>query len=531
MLVAPARSPKRTLAALVWVAVFALSLLRVHFLNDHFDRISRGRQILAYGEHPFRDFRDPGYFLMLYVSAGGQAATGGGLLGEALIASSAIAVAAALTFLLAASASGSVLIGLLAAALTVVVSPRYYDYDKVLFYMVGLTLCWRYADSPTSGRLAAAGFVTALASLFRYDNGLFLLLACLAAIVMCRWRHPSGLLRHVTLYLAAVAVSLLPALIFISLTGGLTEAFRQFTAYAVEEGRRSEVFRLPPLGMDETSVTYLLIVAMAPLALLRVGWRQWRHHEPPEFADAKIVATGLLSICVSIFILRDPVGARLGAAAPPALVLAAWIARPWLPRGLSKPLLAALALVIAASAVVMVQQQGRRLLRAPSALARRVAAVTSALGAAPPGTIYFPDNGALAGMAGYLRACTSSDARVLVTWFAPEIYFFSQRGFAGGMVVFLGEHWSSEQDQRRTIEQLDAQSVPLAIVQTESSDGFRSTFPLVSAYLDSSYRLAGATSFGDPRVTADGYHVLIRRHLGQVPADADWGVPCPHRGG
>jgi hypothetical protein len=517
------------LAALVWLAVFAMSLLRVHFLNDHFDRISRGRQILAYGEQPFADFRDPGYFLTLYVSAAGQALTGGGLLGEALISSASIAAAAALTFWLAASASGSLLIGLLAAALTSVVSPRYYDYDKVLFYMVGLTVCWRYADSPTSRHLAAAGFVTALASLFRYDNGLYVLVASLAAIVIRRWQDPWGVLHHVALYLCVVALSLLPALIFIHFTAGLAEAFGQLTAYAVVEGRRSELFSVPPLAMDETSVTYLAIVAMAPLALLHVGLPRARTRNSVEFSHAKIGAVALLSICVSIFILRDPIGARLGAAAPPALVLAAWIVGQWLPRGLSKPLLATLAVIVFASALVMLQQQGRRLLRAPAALARRVSAVTTALGAAPPGRIYFPDNGALAGMATYLRACTPISGRVLVTWFAPEVFFFSERGFAGGMVVFLGEHWSSQQDQGRTIEQLDAQLVPLAILQNESSEGFRSTFPLVAAYLDAEYRIAGSTSFDDPRVASDGYQVMVRRDLGDVPTDADWRLPCPRR--
>jgi len=242
---------------------------------------------------------------------------------------------------------------------------------------------------------------------------------------------------------------------------------------------------------------------------------------------------------VSVFVLRDPIAARLGAAVPPALVLAAWIVGRWLPRGYgdgpkrarSKALVAVIVIAVCGSTTMVVEQNGRPLLRARSALARRVSAVTTALGASPPGGIYFPDDGALAGMAAYLRACTPPDARVLVTWFAPEVFFFSQRGFAGGMVVFLGEHWSSERDQRRTIEQLDAQVVPLAIVQTESSEGFRSTFPLVAAYLDAEYQVAGSTSFSDPRVTSDEYQVVIRRDLAQVPTAAEWRLPCPRRGG
>ena len=33
----------------------------------------------------------------------------------------------------------------MAAIFTVIVAPRYYDYDKALFYTVGLALAWRYA--------------------------------------------------------------------------------------------------------------------------------------------------------------------------------------------------------------------------------------------------------------------------------------------------------------------------------------------------------------------------------------------------
>jgi hypothetical protein len=136
--------------------------------------------------------------------------------------------------------------------------------------------------------------------------------------------------------------------------------------------------------------------------------------------------------------------------------------------------------------------------------------MSSELRDSPPRTDYFPDEAALSGLAEYVRACTLPDSRVLLTWFAPEVYFFAGRGFAGGMTVFLGSHWSSGDDQRRTIEQLQSQSVPLVIVQTESEESFRSNFPLVAAYVDRTYRVAATTSFGDRRAGDAGYRVLIK---------------------
>ena len=103
-------------------------------LDDHFNRISRGWQIWVYGESLFIDFRDPDYYLTLYTSAAMQALSDGSLLGEAVLACTAIALALTVTFLLVVEASQSLAVGLLAVALALAVAPRYYDYDKVLFY-------------------------------------------------------------------------------------------------------------------------------------------------------------------------------------------------------------------------------------------------------------------------------------------------------------------------------------------------------------------------------------------------------------
>ena len=173
-------------------------------------------------------------------------------------------------------------------------------------------------------------------------------------------------------------------------------------------------------------------------------------------------------------------------------------------------------------------RQSTSLLRAPAAIAGRLAALPAAAAASPRST-FFPDDGALSGLAIYLRTCTAPDARVLLTWFAPEVFFFSERGFAGGMAVFLGAHWSSPADQQRTIALVEAQAVPIVILEAASLDDFRSTYDRVAAHLDAAYRHAGATSFGDPRVANDGYRVLIRRSLGDVPPDQERRLPCPSR--
>jgi hypothetical protein len=536
------RVRERALAATVLTAAFAWLLLNVELPNDHFDRISRGRQILVYGERPFVDFRDPGYFLTLYTSAAVQALSGGRLLGEAVFDSAAIAVAVMLTFVLAARAADSTGIGLVAAIFMLIVAPRYYDYDKVLFYTAGLALAWRYADDRRLRTLLVAAMVTVAAGLFRYDNGVFLFAATLTTLVMCHWRAVDELLRRGAAYTAGVALGLVPALITWQQTVGVSEVLRQVRAYAQLEGERTGIFKAPIPRVDagrsilsslvspenHAVLLYYAIVALLPAAVTALLWRWYRTesersmpHEAPKMA-----ATVVLGVLVAAFILRDPIVARLGAAAPMAAILAAWLAAPAIPPRWARNHARLLVIVLGGSAMLvsaLILTGGsptrvREVLTRMAAGAARVRELTRV----PPSLALLPDAPATEGLVGYVRACTPPGSRVLVGGFVPQLYFFAERGFAGGMPVFFGGHWSSVQDQERTIEQLRREFVPLAIVDP----GFSSTYDRVGAFLASTFVQAGVSSFGNPRASAGGYQVLLRRGVGSMPVDSRWNLPC-----
>src|SRR5262245_11886205 len=156
------------------LGTFFFSLSTIILLDDHFGRISPGRQIAQFGDLPFRDYLDPGYFLTEFSSAAVQWAFGDNLLGEALLASAFIAIGTVLVFALARRASASSITALVAALLALLLFPRAYDYDKVLFLPLGVLLVWRYAEAPTNSRTwtLAAGVVAG--SLYRYDTGVFI---------------------------------------------------------------------------------------------------------------------------------------------------------------------------------------------------------------------------------------------------------------------------------------------------------------------------------------------------------------------
>ena len=240
------------------------------FVDDHFDRISRGWQIWVHGDRPFIDFRDPGYYLMLYTSAALQAVSGGNLLGEAVLDSAAIALAVTLTFLLVVEASQSMAVGLLAVAMALGVAPRYYDYDKVLFYALGLVACWRYVDRRSVGWVVAAGLLTTVAGLFRYDNGLFLAAAFLVTLIACHGRDRRVLVGRSATYGLTVMLAIMPFLIGWHRTIGIPEVWRQISTYAAQEGRRSQLFQVPTIpGEADAFVVWVYVgsIVLIPLVL------------------------------------------------------------------------------------------------------------------------------------------------------------------------------------------------------------------------------------------------------------------------
>jgi hypothetical protein len=534
-------SPNRTrtpawCAAAVFALAFVWMLMSGMFLDDHFDRISRGWQIWVYGESPFIDFRDPGYYLTLYASAAVQALSGGSLLGEAVLNSAAIALAVALTFLFVVEASRSPAVGLLAAALALGVPPRYYDYDKVLFYALGLACCWRYVDRRPIGLVVTAGLLTTVAGLFRYDNGLFLAVAFLATLIACHARDWRTLIGRSAIYGLAALLAVMPFLIGWHRTIGLPEVWRQVSAYAAREGRRSQLFQVPTI-LREADPFLAWIYGLSILLIPIVLWSLTRADRPKDEALAqpvpKMLATLVVSGLVAVFVLRDPIDARIGAAIPTATVLGGYLVGRWGPRRIAAALpLRSVALGLVVLAVIVVGVRAARTLEAPSAtrigrrVIERVIGRIQARTAAPADLAALPDRRRYEGMVGYLRACTPPDSRVLTTWFAPHVHYFAQRGFAGGMPVTFGGHWNSAADQARTIEQLRSQTVPLVLVESESLTGFNAEYGRVADYLEQNYRLAGTSSFGAPEAGPEAYRVMIRSSVTPAYTESRWNLPC-----
>jgi len=170
-----------------------------------------------------------------------------------------------------------------------------------------------------------------------------------------------------------------------------------------------------------------------------------------------------------------------------------------------------------------------RLLAGPASAPFAFRARLRQFAAAPPDLELLP-SGRTAGLVRYVRACTLPTDRIFATWFVPQLFYFSQRGFGGAMSSTFGGHWSEPRFQERSIAAFEAQPTPFVFVRVAGYEQFRRDYPLLDAYLARRYRVGGTSDFGDDAVGPDGYRVLMRNDRPVSAIDQATGLPCVGRG-
>jgi hypothetical protein len=509
--------------------------------DDHFFYLVRGWQIL-FGDLPVRDFADHGAPLYYYVGALVQEWGGRGTLSEVAFAVTVLAASAAAVFWLAARASGSIACGLIAAVGHILLEPRFYNYPKIAVYVVAIPLLWRFADRPGPWPRFWIAVVSVVGFLFRHDHGPFVAVAFASLLVFLReltWRDR---LRHAAVY-AGLAIALLaPYFVFIEMNRGLANYFRDASAWAARDRERAP-FVWPGLFEDRGEAMEaaagaspparavavirdnfpawmfytelaLPLVALALLAMSRDGFRPgWPRAVP------KIATVAVLGIVLNAGFLRSPLGARLADPSVPHAIAGAWLLaavlralhgrqswRPGLQRVVA-PLRAGLVAIVVPLAFVLwaglshdladrldkaalLDNAGKPLERA--SLVRRQLRQDWQLHT----WAARPDRPDLITLAMYLNACTAPGDRVFVQPYIPQVLALSRRAFAGGHADLRPGFFNSEEAQRLTLARLQRQAVPVALLETgDSYRNFRASFPLITAYLDEHYALAGTHVF------------------------------------
>jgi hypothetical protein len=636
---ARALTAANVLAAIVWALSFVFSLATFAITNDHFGRISPARQIAVYGDLPFRDFLDPGYFLTEFTSAALQWIFGDNLLGEWLLTAAFIAGGTVAVLQLALRLTGSRRVALAAAAVALLTLPRAYDFDKVLFYPLALLLCSRYIDHGRQRDLWSLAACTACAALFRYDSGVYIAASAFTAIAILHAGDWATAARRAAAFAAAVFCLTLPAIWFAGASAGLGTAVDQMLTYGRRETMRTRVESQPRLSigawggfltveqmndpilvrwapsvdestrlaiesqyrlrdgklngpprdrtwsyrMADASIDNLRALLQDPRVedthgvdrassrlsaetfLMRLGRRvplmRWRlFPDAWNLANAtallyyllrwlplaaalallgglqrglaradvaRISSLIVMCLLLNVFILRDPIPARVGGMAGPAAVLAAWLLqRAWRVNGAARHALrisVVVLLVLTTWSVSAIAEWDTRLTREVVSVSH-IREMASTLASSPPSPRALPAV-QLEGIVKYLRECTRPEDRVFTNWFAPEVPFFAQRGFAGTVTLF-GGHWSEPRFEEYIVTALARHPVPIVIVESSRLEAFMDDYPALATYLRDHYRTAKETDFGNPEVDPRHYTLLVAQNRLPVRSYPGVDVPC-----
>ena len=273
-----------------------------------------------------------------------------------------------------------------------------------------------------------------------------------------------------------------------------------------------------------------LLVPVVAVGLIGADWWSGRVARPEA---AVIAAAAIVCGIISLTLVRGAPNTYLADVAAPTFVVAAWLARRiavragrWCKRGSKRAGIVSLVLVTFWS-VWTVGGTGSRLARAgvldgPAGVWTQLGVVTRGLRNRPIDEWAPPGSTGLRTLTRYLHDCTAPSDRILVTWFAPDVFYYAERGFAGGQ-TYLHSGWhSSVADQRLTIERMQRQSVPIILGRRIDEEVLKQEFPLIYDYIQTRYRLAAESTFGGERT----FLVFVDAQLAPVAEHPGLGTPC-----
>jgi hypothetical protein len=546
------------------------------------------------------------------------------LLSEGLVIGATFGATAFLTFTLARRASGSLALGIVAAALQIAIAPRTYSYPKLLISAAGLLFLWRYIDRPTPRRAATLGAVIAGAFLLRHDLGAYLGLTAVAIVAVHHGRSWRTSLGRTAIMTASFLVLVAPFLVYVQVNRGLGAYVREIRSLATREYQQSRLEQWPrwPLSRAEgvvrgapTGSSAVIGVRWSPdapdairrkvatqhgvpvaaerpvesgpylltntaqenvLAFIRnpavedtsgLDRKSGLVHVPglraagmhllpaldPKPASAallfyvggvllvgtllvlafnrqrerserlKMFAVVLMGLATSIGFLREPLDARIGDAVVPPLVLGAWWGGHAVRRrqSLWEQTAAVSAAVLIAAPVLrsisVIGDVGPRLQHV-----RAWSEVRSHLTTSPPFEAVPASNTAKYKVIRYVRACTGNDEPLLVLGFAPDIYYYADRPFAGRLGFYMEGYWTSASDQRMNMRAIDRERPLLAILEAGREVTDLYTYPWMLAYLGEHYRELGEVSGSD----GSSIRVFARNDRPPASHDAELGWAC-----
>ncbi len=273
-----------------------------------------------------------------------------------------------------------------------------------------------------------------------------------------------------------------------------------------------------------------LFVPVVALGWIGADWWSGRVARP----EAAVVASAaILCYVISHTLVRGSPDSRLPDVAAPTFVLAAWLAHRLADPGgapvrvrFKRAGMVSLFLVTFWSVWAFGETNWQIVksgaLGGPAGVWEQFGVVNRGLRGRPIDWWAPPGSTGLRALTRYVLDCTAPSDRVLVTWFSPDVFYYAERGFAGGQVYLHGGYHASVADQGLTIERMQRQSVPIILGRRDLLEAFRLGYPLIYDYVQTTYRLAAESAFGE----AQSFLIFVDARRDSDAEHPDLGLPC-----
>jgi uncharacterized membrane protein len=245
------------------------------------------------------------------------------------------------------------------------------------------------------------------------------------------------------------------------------------------------------------TTTLFYLVWLVPIAALVVLVMTWSGSSPPM--RALLVMSLVMQVAMNVTMLRDPIETRVRDVLVPMSMLVAWLAGlAW--RAVSTMRITVLRRIAVAAVLLLVvgtaaavgdaatQIERTNVANGIDGVSLRLRTIRRAL--SPPDERTGRISPAYRTLVGSLMKCTSPDARVLTLTFAPEIFFYSNRGFAGGHVSFSPGYYTTDRDATLLLQRVSSEDVPFVILDSQTESEMLGDYPRIGSYVRANYHEA-----------------------------------------
>lgn len=119
----------------------------------------------------------------------------------------------------------------------------------------------------------------------------------------------------------------------------------------------------------------------------------------------------------------------------------------------------------------------------------------------------------------YVMTCTAPQSRILAIAVVQQLFFYTNRGFAGGYDGLSG-FYTSDRQATQILQRLSREDVPLVVLDHEFADSMARTYPRIAGYVTQHYHEIGRFDFNE-----DKAYILYAEN-GRMPVRSFGDLPC-----